>query len=93
MSSTNTNTSRCDLCEQKINIQNGNYLHSSSCYTWLTTNKDSSKTISDTKELMCSNCNKNPIAEKQLCGFTDWCAYCDTTLWSMRDDDIPDETE
>ena len=93
--STNSYKIRCDLCDKKHDvqniIQNGTYWHCISCYIWLTIKYDS-ESDSDTKGVMCSNCDKNPVAEKQLCGFTDWCVICDTTLWSMRDHDKPDET-
>jgi len=91
---TNTNTSCCDLCDKKLDvqkiIQNGNYCHCKSCYIWLTIKYDSE---SETSGIMCSNCKINPISKKHLCGFTDWCAYCDTTLWSTKDDDKKVETE
>jgi hypothetical protein len=90
MTTTNTSNSykiRCDLCEQKMNvqniIQNGNYWHCSLCYIWLTIKYDSE---SETNGLMCSNCDRNPIAKKHLCDFTDWCAYCDATLWTTKDE-------
>ena len=92
--STNTNTDEicCDLCDKKLDvnkiIQNGYYLHCKSCYIWLTIKYDSK-----TNGVMCSNCKINPVAKKHLCGFTDWCSFCDTTLWSTKDDDKIYETE
>lgn len=87
----NTTKILCDLCEKNINVQNiiknGNYWHCNSCYNWLTAvPKPETKAI-------CSNCEINPVGEKHLCGFTDWCEFCDVSLWSMRDNDKSYERE
>ena len=91
MSSTNTSLC-CDLCERKLDVQkiikNGNYCHCKSCYTWLNTVPEPKKKMN-----MCSNCELRPVAKTHLCGFTDWCEYCDATLWSTKDDDKIAETE
>lgn len=86
----NSHKIRCDLCEKKLDIQkiiqNGNYRHCMYCYIWLTFKYDSE---SETTGNICSNCHIEPVAKKHLCGFTDWCAYCDATLWSTKDDEKP----
>ncbi len=86
----------CDLCERKLEskniIKNGIYCHCKSCYAWLNTVPEPEpEPIKKTN--MCSNCKINPVAKKHLCGFTDWCEYCDATLWSTKDDDKIHETE
>jgi hypothetical protein len=106
MSSTNTNTSLCDLClcdlclcdlcerklESKNIIKNGIYCHCKSCYTWLNTVPEPEPQPIK-KMNMCSNCELRPVAKTHLCGFTDWCQYCDATLWSTKDDEKIAETE
>lgn len=69
----------CDMCEREF-FNNEEVIQGfcKMCYLWMTEKK---------KIPMCSNCHTNPVAEKQLCGFTDWCEVCDSTLWSVADND------
>ena len=39
----------------------------------------------ETAPVMCSNCKYQPVAESVLCGFTDWCADCDRSLFAFQE--------
>ena len=75
----------CDMCEREF-FNNEEVIQGlcKMCYIWMTKKEPIP---------MCSNCQTNPVAEKQLCGFTDWCEICDTTLWSVADNDQNKHTD
>ena len=69
----------CDICERMFDkSQMVQGIFCKMCYFWMTEKKNVPR---------CSNCHIYPVAEKQLCGFTDWCEVCDSTLWSVADND------
>ena len=69
----------CDMCDREFfNKEEVIQGFCKMCYIWMTEKKNVQR---------CSNCHIYPVAEKQLCGFTDWCEICDSTLWSAADND------
>lgn len=76
--------SNCDMCEMKFDKYQMVQGFCKICYNWMTDKKKMPK---------CSNCHIYPVAEKQLCGFTDWCEICDSTLWSTADNDQNKHTD
>jgi hypothetical protein len=45
--------------------------------------------VNDIAEQICSNCKQREVVnEVKKCGFSDWCAECDASLWATNPDVI-----